>query len=131
MKTEKEEIDRLIEQALTEEEAKFYHKLDEQNLIEMFGGLLQGKMKWLTIMTVIVQFIQFGFGIYFGYRFFNSTELVDLIQFGAGASILLMSVGLLKIFHWMEMNKNATIREIKRLELQVSLLAGRSKEKTD
>ncbi|MEP1095421.1 MAG: DUF6768 family protein [Cyclobacteriaceae bacterium] len=129
MKTEKEEIDRLIEQALTEEEAVFYHKLDEQNILEMFGGLFQGKMKWLTVMTLIVQCIMFGFAVYFGYRFFNTTDLVELIQFGAGASLLMMGVGMLKMYHWLEITKNATIREIKRMELQVSVLAGRLKEK--
>ncbi|MEQ9402417.1 MAG: hypothetical protein RIM99_02425 [Cyclobacteriaceae bacterium] len=121
----KEEIDQLIEKALTDEEAEFYHKLDEQNLFEKFGGLLQGKMKWITLMTFIVQFVQFGFAIYFGYRFFNTTDIGEMIQFGAGASLLMMAVGMLKLFHWMEMNKNDTIREIKRLELQVSLLAGK------
>jgi len=129
MKTEKEEIDKLIASALTEEEATYYHKLDEQNIFEMFGGLFQGKLKWITIMTVVVQFIMFGFAIYFGFRFFNTTDLTELIQFGAGTSLLMMAVGMLKMYHWLEITKNATIREMKRLELQVSILAGRLKTK--
>jgi len=129
MKTEKEEIDRLIEQALTEEEAVFYHKLDEQNLVEMFGGLFQGKMKWLTVMTLVIQFIMFGFAVYFGYRFFNAVDIMQAIQFGAGVLFFMMAVGMLKLYHWMQMDKNAIIREIKRTELQVSVLAGRLKEK--
>lgn len=125
MKNEKEEIDRLIEEVLTEEEASYFHELDEQNIFQKFGGLFQGKMKWINGMTVVVQFVQFGFAVYFAYRFFNTTDIVEMIQFGSGAFFLMMTVTVLKIFHWMEINKNATIREIKRMELQVALLASK------
>ena len=127
MKTEKEEIDRLIEQALTEEEAEFYHKLDEQSLPEMVGGLFQGKMKWLTILTLIIQMIMFGAAVYCVYRFFTTSILEQMIQFGAGFFFFMMATGMLKLFHWMQMDKNAIIREIKRMELQVSLLASKLK----
>ena len=127
MKTETEEIDRLIKNALTEEEAEFYHKLDEQNLLEMFGGLFQGKLKWITMLTFVIQFIMFGFAIYFGYRFFNTTDLALMLRFGAGAFFFMTAVGMLKLFHLMEMQKNVLIREIKRMELQIAALAGRLK----
>lgn len=125
MKNETEEIDRLIEEALTEEEATYFHNLDEQNIFQKFGGLFQGKMKWINVMTVVVQFVQFGFAVYFAYRFFTTTDMVEMIQFGSGAFFLMMTVTVLKIFHWMEINKNATIREIKRMEMQVSILASK------
>lgn len=128
MKKEKDEIDQLIEQALSHEEAEYFHQLDEQNLIEQFGGLFRGKMKWINVMTVIVQVIMFGFAVYFGYRFFTTTDLIESIRFGSGAFFLMMAVTMLKMYHWMEMNKNATIREIKRMELQMSLLAKKMKD---
>ncbi len=131
MKTEKEEIDRLIEQALTEEEAKFYHKLDEQSLPEMVGGLFTGKMKWLNVLTMFMQILWFICAVYFAIRFFNTTDVAEMLKFGAIAFFSIMAVGMLKLFHWMEMNKNVLIREIKRMELQVSLLAGKLKEKSD
>lgn len=123
MKNENEEIDRLIEEVLTKEEATYFHELDEQDLFQKFGGLFQGKMKWINLMTVVVQVIQFGFAVYFTYRFFTTTDIVEMIRFGSGAFFLMMTVTVLKIYHWMEINKNATIREIKRMELQVSVLA--------
>jgi len=123
MKNEREEIDQLIADALSHEEAEYFHQLDEQNIIQMFGGLFQGKMKWLNIMTMIIQIIMFGFAVYFGYRFFTTTDMIEMIRYGSGTFLLMMAVSMLKMYYWMEMNKNATIREIKRLELQVSLLA--------
>ncbi len=127
MKTEKEEIDQLIEQALSNDEAEFYRKLDEQNLVEMFGGLFQGKMKWLAILTVFVQLTMFGFAVYFIYRFFTTEDLKQMIQFGATSFFFLLSSTMMKLFHWMQMDKNAIIRELKRVELQLSVLASRLK----
>ncbi len=129
MKTEKEEIDRLIEKALTEEEAEFYHKLDEQGLPEMVGGLFTGKMKWLNVLTLIIQLAWFVCAVYFAIKFFNTTDIVQMMKFGAIAFFSMIAVVMLKLFHWMEIHKNALIREIKRMELQVAVLAGRLKEK--
>jgi hypothetical protein len=35
---------------------------------------------------------------------------------------------MLKVMYWMELNKNAVTREIKRLELQIARLANRMKD---
>jgi hypothetical protein len=37
----------------------------------------------------------------------------------------MVGVAMLKMYFWMEMNKNVTLREMKRLELQVARLASR------
>lgn len=120
-----DEIDQMIKEALTEDEKALFNTYDEQNMLQMFGGLFQGKMKWLNAMTVVVQVIMFGFAIYFGYRFFGTTDVVEMIQFGSGCFFTMLAVSMLKMFHFMEMNKNATIREIKRMELQISILANK------
>ncbi|WP_420317340.1 DUF6768 family protein [Ekhidna sp.] len=122
MKTN-EDIDQMIKEALSEDEKELFNTYDEQSLLQKFGGLFHGKMKWLNAMTFIVQLIMFGFAIYFGYRFFGTTDNTELFRFGAGFFLTTLSVTMLKMYHWMEMNKNTTIREIKRLELQVSVLA--------
>lgn len=122
MKTN-EEIDQMIKEALSEEEKELFNTYDEQGILQKFGGLFHGKMKWLNTMTFVVQLIMFGFAIYFGFRFFGTTDHTELFRFGAGFFLTTLSVTMLKMYHWMEMNKNTTIREIKRLELQLSVLA--------
>jgi len=41
MKRGNEKIDRLIKEALSEEEGKYYEELTEQNFIEQYGGLFK------------------------------------------------------------------------------------------
>ena len=124
MKTH-EEIDQLIRQALSAEEAKFYNELAEQDLTQMVGGLFQGKMKWFTIMTIIAMLILFVGAVFCAIRFFQTDNIKEMLVWGAGAFMLLFAVGFLKLFQWMQMEKNAIMREIKRMELQIVALSGK------
>ncbi|WP_299122744.1 DUF6768 family protein [uncultured Tenacibaculum sp.] len=123
-----EDIDKLIKETLTEEEARFYEELDEQNVFQMIGGLFQGKNKWIMVLMNIMTLVFFGLFIYCIVQFFNSEATKDLIKWGVGTMIFLLGVSMLKIFAWMQMDKNALLREIKRLELQVSSLSGKISE---
>ena len=117
-----EEIDDMIRQALSEEEAKFYDELGEQTLPEMVGGLFKGRLKWLTIMTMVIMVIFVALAFYCAVQFFTAEDLRLTIIWGACTFSFLLATSMLKLFHWMQMDKNAVIREIKRLELQVGLL---------
>ncbi|MBT8254620.1 MAG: hypothetical protein HKN00_05590 [Flavobacteriaceae bacterium] len=123
MKTNKENIDELIREALSEEEAKFYDELDEQNLFEMVGGLFTGKLKWIMVLMNVVMFLVFILFIYCVIQFLKAEDTVMLIKWTAGGILCLNAVTLLKLFDWMQINKNVLLREIKRLELQLSSLA--------
>ena len=125
MKTNTEDIDKLIKETLTQEEAKFYDDLEEQNLLQMISGLFSGKNSWIVIMMSIVQVVFFGFFIYCAIQFFNVEETNELIKWGVFGTICLIGSSMLKLFSWMQMDKKAIIREIKRLELQVSSLSSK------
>ena len=126
MKTNMEDIDQLIKDTLTEDEAKFYAELDEQNVLQMLEGVYSGKNKWLMILMNIVQVAFFVLFIYCVIKFFVVEETNDLIRWGIFGSVALFAQSMLKLFTWMQMDKNAIIREIKRLELQVSSLAAKN-----
>ncbi len=123
MKTNKEQIDDIIRQALTEEEARFYDELDEQNLLQMVGGLFQGKLKWLLVLINMVMVVAFALFIYCIVQFFNATETMELIKWSAAGLLCIAIVSFLKLFQWMQIDKNDILRELKRLELQISSIS--------
>lgn len=125
MKENMEEIDKLIKDTLTAEEAKFYDELEEQNLLGMVGGLFKGKLKWILILMNIVTVAAFMGFIYCVVQFVNTDITNELIKWGVFGVILLMMISMLKLFAWMQMDKNALLREIKRLELQISALSSK------
>jgi Family of unknown function (DUF6768) len=125
MKTNMEDIDQLIKDTLTQEEAKFYNELDEQNVFQMMEGLFKGKNSWILVMMNIVMIIVFGLFIYCAIQFFNTDVTNELIKWAVLGTFCMVIVGMLKLMGWMQMDKNALLREMKRLELQVSSLAAK------
>ena len=128
MKTNMEDIDKLIKETLTQEEAKFYDELEEQNLFQMVTGLFRGKNTWMMVLMNIINLVFFVLFVYCVFQFFGTEVTNELITWGLGAFACLTVVGMLKLFAWMQMDKNALLREIKRLELQVSSLSMKMSE---
>jgi len=128
MKAHMEDIDKLIKETLSQEEAKFYDELEEQNLFQMLAGLFKGKNSWMIILMNIVNLAFFVLFVYCVIQFFNTEITNELIKWGMGAFACFTVVGMLKLFAWMQMDKNALIREIKRLEIQISSLSSKLSE---
>lgn len=121
-----EEIDKLIKETLTKEESKFYEDLDEQNMFESVLGLFQGKNKWILILMNFMTLVFFSLFVYCTVQFFNTETTNELIKWGIGGLVFLFGVSMLKVFAWMQMDKNALLREIKRLELLISSIHTKS-----
>lgn len=125
MRTNMEDIDKLIKETLTQEEAKFYDELDEQNVLEMLGGLFKGKNSWIMYVMNFMTLVFFVGFIVCVVKFFDTENTNELIMWSVGGIIALLAVSMLKIFAWLQMDKNALLREMKRLELQISSLSGK------
>lgn len=121
-----EDIDKLIKETLTQEEAKFYDELEEQNLFQMIGGLFQGKNKWIMYMMNFMTLVFFALFIYCVIQFFDVETTKELLKWGIGSLVFLLGTSMLKIFAWMQMDRKALIRELKRLELQILSLASKN-----
>ena len=123
MNKEKEKIDELIKETLSQEDAMFYNQLEEKNLIGKIGEVYKGKMGWLAIVMNIVNLIMFGLFIYFTIRFFETNVTNELIKWASAAFLCLVFMTMVKLYIWMQMDKNDILRELKRLELQIAITA--------
>lgn len=119
----KEEIDRLIEESLNADEAKFYHELDEEGLFKQWGGLYTGKLKGWAILTTVIQLMLTVVTFYLGYKFFTEDLSTNLIHIGGLFFIVFIATSMMKLWHWMQMDKNSILREMKRLEFQIAVLS--------
>ena len=122
MKDYKENIDELIKQALTEEESEYLEKMGEQTLMEEGLDLFKGRRGWISIWVGFVIFIVFIGSIYCLVKFFEVNEMKELMIWGGGFFLGIFMVTSLKIWAWMQMDRNALMRELKRLELQIVTL---------
>ena len=120
-KTEK--IDELIKETLSKEEAAFYDELEEQNLIGKIGEVYRGKLGWLAIIMNVVMVLMFMAFIYCIVQFFNTENTNEIIKLASAGFLCMIAIGMLKLFVWMQMDKNDILRELKRLELQLATLS--------
>ena len=116
------EIDELIHQALSKEEADYFDKLEEQTIPQAVFGLFRGKNSWMNVVMVIVNLIVLGIAIYTFIEMLNTRETNTKMEWMFYTLICFMSMVLFKIWGWNQMDKNALMREIKRLEFQISIL---------
>ncbi len=123
MENDIEKIDTLIKETLNTEEAKFYDELEEQNLFEKLGQVHKGKMGWLVRIMTVLTFLTFLLFVYCAVQFFNSQGTSEHIAWLAGGFSSMLMISMLKLYIWMQMDKNDILRELKRLELQVSGIA--------
>lgn len=123
MSRPEDNIDQLIRAALTNEESEVFDSLGEQTIFEEAFGILKGRGRFITGSTMIISVLLFVAAVYSGFQFFEAETTKELIAWAVGFCMGMMAVGTLKIWWWMEMEKNATIREIKRVELQIAVLA--------
>ena len=122
MNKEREKIDELIKETLNHEEAKFYDELEEQNLIGKLGEVYKGKMGWLAIIMNVFHLVIFGLLIYCIVQFFGTNATNELIKWASAGFLCMIAMGMMKLYIWMQMDKNDILREMKRLELQVATL---------
>ena len=123
------EIDQIIYEALSKEEAEFYDQLGEQSIIEMALDVYKGRNRWVSVLSSVLGLIFFVIFIYAAIQFFQVEELSDIIRWMAIGFVCLGSSQALKIWQWMQMDKNAILREMKRLEMQISILDRKLSEK--
>ena len=124
------EFDDRIRQALRAESDNVWKDVEEQGLFEQALGVMRGKHKFLTVVANAVMVLFFAMTVYCVVRFFGAETTRMQIVWSVGFLTSNMVVAMMKLWFWMQMDKNTVIREVKRLELQVATLAGIIKNQT-
>lgn len=119
-----DEFERKISQALRADEAADYEKLSpEIPPWEMVFDTFKGRNRWLNVLTGFWMIVFFIAAVICMVRFFSGDNVESMLRWGFGALLLMMGSSFLKLWWWLEMQKNAVIREVKRVELQLASLS--------
>lgn len=122
MNNSDKEIDNLIHEALSKEESAYFDEMGEQNIPQQLFGLFQGKNRWMNVLMVIMNIIVLAISVYAFIHMLEAEVINDKLEWMFYTLISFMSMMLFKMWGWNQMDKNVLMREIKRLEYQVSLL---------
>ena len=115
------EIDIMIREALSQEDAARFESVEtEQSPFAAAMSLFQGRSRWLALVVFLVMIGFMAAAIFAAIKFLETGQVREMIIWGAVFLYALSAIFAMKIWSWMEMNKNSIRREIKRLELQVA-----------
>ncbi|WP_138431599.1 DUF6768 family protein [Fodinibius saliphilus] len=117
-----EEIDKLITESLDKEETEFYNNLTEKSIFSMWGELYTGKLGWLAILMSIFHTFIVVICFYCGFKLFIVEGITEILRYGTVLFIALTFGAMIKLWHWMQIDKNSILKEIKRLEFQIAML---------
>jgi hypothetical protein len=115
-------IDDLIAKALTEEDRALLASHAEPGYLSQAFGIFRGPMAAVLWIVNIASGIAFIAGVYAIWRLFATTDAVIAVRWGVAALVLFQVTTLCKTLMGTRMEANRTLREIKRLELQLALL---------
>lgn len=120
------DIDEAIRRAMSEEDARALDAFaPEESLFRQALATMGGTHRGANIMGWLAGFGMLGIALWSGFRFIGAPDLREMILWGAITGTAIFALGMIKVWFWMEMQRNATVREIKRVELQVARLAAR------
>lgn len=116
------DLDRAIRQSLSAEDAELLEHVDP-SLRQQVLATFEGQLRWLNVAGWIAGFVLFGVASVMTWRFIYAPTLEEMLRWGAAAALGFAGLALIKVWFWMELQKNAIMREVKRLEVQVTSLA--------
>jgi hypothetical protein len=96
---------------------------DEPNIAEEVITAFRGRHRWISALVIVAQIAAVIGLVLATMRFYQATEVTTQLRWGGLSLVFIFTIGLIKIWFWLEMQSNRVLREVKRVEL---LLISRS-----
>jgi hypothetical protein len=120
------DIDDEIRRTLSGADALLWTRFEpEPSLRRQVLAMFRGRMRWVNAAGWFAGFALLAAGAYFWWRFAFAEDARHMLLWAAPALLCFLGLGLIKVWFWLELQKNALLLEIKRLELLVAGLAAR------
>lgn len=118
------DLDQAIRESLSSEDTELFDRLGaDQALHRQVLATFQGQLRWFNTAGWIAGLVLFGVASVSAWRFVQAQELGEMLRWGAASGLAFAGLALIKVWFWLELQKNAVVREVKRLEVQVASLA--------
>lgn len=115
-------LDDLLTQAMSREDQELLARHAEPGYFAQAIGMFRGSWSWVMWLVYFVVLATAGLSIYAFWQLYSSGDALAAVKWATAGLALSQIVFMGKGFMGSHMEANRTLREIKRLELQVSLL---------
>ena len=120
------DIDKKIQEALhAEDEDLFTEHGGELGMLEMVIDSFHSKQRWFMAIVMVWTIGMIALMVLSAIKFFEVESVREMIMYAVATVSIGGMIAMIKLWYFMELNKNALTREIKRLELQIARLSSR------
>jgi hypothetical protein len=112
-----DKFDKLISDALSDEDQKLLADLAEPGFFALAFGTLRGPSGWVGQVMWAAQLALFAVAVFAGWRFFTSPDSLAALKWGLPAVALALASLHLKMAMFAQMQADRVILAIRRLEL--------------
>ncbi|MBN2019254.1 MAG: hypothetical protein JW749_03405 [Sedimentisphaerales bacterium] len=104
----------------TAENSQMFSDSKDGSLCSMLHDFYNKNMLSVVVLVWIWAIIFIAGAVYSGTRFFDADQTRDQVMFAAIFICCFQGVGLIKVFAWQMIHRNAVTRQIRRLELRIA-----------
>jgi len=117
-------IDEKIRTALAAEDQKAIDEIDDgAGLFELIGLTFKGKQAWISYYMYFLGLVITAAFIYFIIQYLGTTDIKESMNWALLILGCLFMITLIKVLGWQQIQKAELMREIKRLEMRIMLVA--------
>jgi len=117
------DIDKEIREALDAEDREWFDKLGEPSLPMQVIESFKTQSKWIILWAISGGLVMMAVCVFSGIKLYHAQEPRELVHWAAVFFAAFLMVMAMKIWYWMELQRNVLTRELKRLEMQVTRLS--------
>ena len=111
-------LDEQIRNALSPDDATMLGGPEDGLRIDQLAfSTLRSRNWFVTGMMILVSFIVMGLSIWCAIRFYHAQETKELLSYGFGFLLGMFMISFMKVWFWLEMQRIAITREVKKVEL--------------
>ncbi len=111
-------LDDQIRNALSSQDAEMIGGPDDGLRIDQLVFSTFRSRNWLVTGSIfVVSIVVMVISIWCVVRFFDSSETKDLLAYGLGFLLGMCMISMMKVWFWLEMQRIAITREVKKVEL--------------
>jgi hypothetical protein len=118
------QIDEAIRRALSPGDLEAYMSLGtERSPIGEALGMFQSQHRGYVWGVAVAGAGFLALGAYAVWRLLAAAEVREMLAWALLAIFAMLTLALIKLWFWMELQRNGIVREVKRLELQIAAMA--------
>jgi len=114
--------DQLIERALSAEDRELLAAHGEPGYFTQAFGLFRGTLGWVVWLAYLTGIAAFAGAAFAFWQTWTVSETLAAVRWGVLGLLLFQYTAMIKVFLGNHMEANRLLRELKRMELQLSLL---------